>query len=186
VLIDPTNSVIEVRSFGNTGNILSSGFLIRDGIVITTSHSIGDPTSELFVSVPEIGEFSSELLAIDQNIDTAVLKITTSAEDLPYLKLSNSYNLKIGQEVLTNTSKGKITNLNSAISAAQSLLVKNFSELIQFDANIKSGSSGGPLLNTNNEVIGIITVQTPNDDELNFAVPINIVKKFLEEESIEF
>lgn len=186
VSIDPASSVVEVRSFGNNGSMVSSGFLIEDGIVITTSHGIGDPTSELFVHVPEIGEFSAGLLAMDSDMDVAALKITANAGGLPHLKLSDSDRLELGQEVRTATGTGIITDLNSIISAAKSLMVKDFSGILQFNAQVDSGSSGGPLLDAENKVIGVIVVHTPENDDLNFAIPINAVKDFLEKESIEF
>ena len=50
--IDPSDAVVEVTSYSNNGNLVGSGFLIENGVVITTSHGIGDPTSELYVNVP--------------------------------------------------------------------------------------------------------------------------------------
>jgi len=177
---------------------LGSGFIISpDGYILTNDHVAGN-ASKIIVTTTGGKQFDAKLIATDPVGDVALVKI--DAEDLPYLKLGNSEDLAIGEWAIamgnpfglfrTNdkptVTVGVISNTGVNLGLEQG---KNYRGMIQTDAAISSGNSGGPLLNANGEVIGINAVirSTAQSYEgagsigLGFAIPINKVKTIVED-----
>ena len=137
-------------------------------------------------------KFPAKVLAIDPVEDLAVLKIEQENNTLfPVLKLGNSDNLEIGQAVIAignalaefrNTvSTGVISGLGRKITASGGSFVETLEDVIQTDAAINKGNSGGPLLNLKGEVIGINTAMAIDAQSIGFAIPINKAKKDIEQ-----
>ncbi len=177
---------------------LGSGFLISpDGYILTNDHVAGN-ASKIIVTTTGGKQYDAKLIATDPVGDVALLKI--DAENLPFLKLGNSEDLDIGEWAIamgnpfglfrTNdkptVTVGVISNTGVNLGLEQG---KNYRGMIQTDAAISSGNSGGPLLNANGEVIGINAVirSTAQNNEgagsigLGFAIPINKVKTIVED-----
>ncbi|MBQ9313479.1 MAG: trypsin-like peptidase domain-containing protein [Clostridia bacterium] len=123
------------------------------------------------------------------DIDIAIIKI--DAKNLTVAKLGDSDNLKIGNDVWAignplgvefqrTTTKGIISGVNRTLTFEENGKKIFMEDLIQTDASINSGNSGGPLINENGEVIGINTVKITTAEGIGFAVPINIVKPIIE------
>ncbi len=121
---------------------------------------------------------------VQENIDLAIVKV--DMEDLCAAKLGDSDNIKIGSDVLAignplgvefqrSTTKGIISGLNRTLTFEENGETIFMEDLIQTDASINSGNSGGPLINESGEVIGINTVKITSAEGIGFAVPINIV-----------
>jgi len=170
---------------GGTGFIVSS-----DGLIITNKHVVSDPKAEYTVYLNNGRKFKAEVLALHPTDDLALIKIP--ANNLPTLVLGDSDKVKIGQFVIAignalgefqNTvSFGVISGLRRSITASdQSGNVERLEGLIQTDAAINFGNSGGPLINLKGEVIGVNTAIAGGAENIGFAIPINRVKKMIEE-----
>jgi len=177
---------------------LGSGFLISpDGYILTNDHVAGNAT-KIIVTTTGGKQYDAKLIATDPIQDVALVKI--DAENLPFLKLGNSEDLSIGEWAIAmgnpfglfklndkpTVTVGVISNTGVNLGLEQG---KNYRGMIQTDAAISSGNSGGPLLNANGEVVGINAVirSTAQSNEgagsigLGFAIPINKVKTIIED-----
>ena len=165
---------------GGTGFIVSS-----DGFIVTNKHVVLDEEAEYTVLTNDGQKYPTLVLARDPLQDIAILKINTTG--LPTVKLGNSDILEIGQTVIAignalgefrNTvSAGVISGLLRTITATGGGITEQLEEVIQTDAAINKGNSGGPLLNLYGEVIGVNTAMAVEAENIGFAIPINKVKK---------
>lgn len=163
-----------------------SGVIISpDGYIVTNNHVIAN-ASQLQVTLNNNKEYEAKVIGADADYDIALLKIDTE-ESLPYLAFGDSDNAKIGEWVLA---VGNPFNLTSTVTAgivsakARSLSPQRSQSFIQTDAAVNPGNSGGALVNTNGDLIGIntaITSQTGSYVGYAFAVPSNIAKKVVED-----
>ena len=155
-----------------------SGFIISsDGLILTNAHVVNG-ADEITVRLTDDREFRGKVLGLDTQTDIAVVKI--NAKDLPYVRLGNSDNVKVGEWVAAIGSPFGLTNsVTAGIVSAKSrnLPDENLVPFIQTDVAINPGNSGGPLFNMNGEVIGInsqIFSTSGGSMGLSFAIPINI------------
>ena len=165
---------------GGTGFIISS-----DGLIITNKHVVYDEDAEYTVLTNDGKKYPAPVLARDPIQDIAILDI--SAIGLPIVKLGNSDELRIGQTVIAignalgefrNTvSVGVISGLARSVIATGGGMTEQLEEVIQTDAAINQGNSGGPLLNLYGEVIGVNTAMAMGAENIGFAIPVNKVKK---------
>jgi len=169
-----------------------SGFIIsKDGTILTNKHVVMDEDAEYTVFTNEGEKFPAEVLARDPTQDLAVLQIKEADKDFPVVKLGDSSKLKIGQTVVAignalsefrNTvSVGVISGLGRAVTASGGGIVETIEDVIQTDAAINKGNSGGPLLNLKGEVVGINTATVLNAQNISFAIPINKAKRDIEQ-----
>ncbi len=167
---------------------LGSGFLISpEGYIITNDHVAGN-AKEITVTLTNGEKYKAELIGSDQVSDVALLKI--SGKSFPYLRLGNSDDVIIGEWAIAFGNPFGLFDVNNkptvtvgVISATGMNLQEQegrvYKGMIQTDAAINSGNSGGPLVNTLGEVIGVnAVIYTPNQGSigLGFAIPINRVK----------
>ena len=163
-----------------------SGVIISpDGYIITNNHVI-DGSQKLSVTLNDNKTFEATIVGSDPKTDIALLKIETD-EDLPYATFGDSDSAKIGEWVLA---VGNPFNLTSTVTAgiisakSRDLSGDSHQSFIQTDAAVNPGNSGGALVNTNGELIGIntaITSQTGSYIGYSFAVPSNIAKKVIQD-----
>lgn len=163
-----------------------SGVIITpDGYIITNNHVI-DGAYSISVTMNNNKTYNAEIIGTDPKTDIALLKIEAD-EDLPYTTFANSDEAKIGDWVLA---VGNPFNLTSTVTAgiisakSRDLSGQNFQSFIQTDAAVNPGNSGGALVNTNGDLIGIntaITSQTGSYIGYSFAVPSNIARKVIED-----
>jgi Do/DeqQ family serine protease len=161
-----------------------SGVIISPtGYIVTNNHVI-ESANEIGITLNNNKTYTAELIGTDEATDIALLKIETE-EDLPFMAFGDSDNAKIGEWVLA---VGNPFNLNSTVTAgiisakARDLSGKNVQSFIQTDAAVNPGNSGGALVNTNGDLIGIntaITSQTGSYIGYSFAVPSNIARKIV-------
>ncbi len=161
-----------------------SGVIISPtGYIVTNNHVI-ESANEIGITLNNNKTCTAELIGTDEATDIALLKIVTE-EDLPFMAFGDSANAKIGEWVLA---VGNPFNLNSTVTAgiisakARDLSGKNVQSFIQTDAGVNPGNSGGALVNTNGDLIGIntaITSQTGSYIGYSFAVPSNIARKIV-------
>lgn len=169
-----------------------SGFIIsEDGYVITSNHVVADTTADYTVIISPKHKEPAKVLSRNPINDIAVLKI--QGKNLPYLQMADSNKIQLGEEVVavgnalgefTDTlSTGIISGLSRFITAFGGIdhQMQNLRGLIQTDAAINPGNSGGPLVNMEGQVVGINTAMIFGAQNIGFAIPINYVKKDLEE-----
>lgn len=164
-----------------------SGVIITpDGYIVTNNHVIKG-ASEIQVTLNNNKTYTAEIVGTDPETDIALLKI--AAEDLNYIPFGNSNNAEIGQWVLAVGNPFNLTSTVTAgiISAKSRDLNRGdhtFQSFIQTDAAINAGNSGGALVNTQGQLIGIntaITSQTGSYIGYSFAIPSNTVRKIVED-----
>ncbi|MBF6641045.1 trypsin-like peptidase domain-containing protein [Flavobacterium sp. J49] len=164
-----------------------SGVIIsEDGYIVTNNHVIKDAT-ELEVTLNNNKSYKAKLIGTDSKMDIALLKINAD-EKLPYSTFADSDQVKVGEWVLA---VGNPYNLNSTVTAgivsakARNLDNRNgIQSFIQTDAAVNPGNSGGALVNTRGELIGINTmISSPTGSYAgySFAVPSNITRKIIED-----
>lgn len=163
-----------------------SGVIIsEDGYIVTNNHVIKD-ASELEVTLNNNKSYKAKLIGTDSKMDIALLKIDTD-EKLPYSTFADSDAVKVGEWVLA---VGNPYNLNSTVTAgivsakARNLDTRGIQSFIQTDAAVNPGNSGGALVNTRGELIGINTMissPTGSYTGYSFAVPSNITRKIIED-----
>lgn len=172
----------EVAGFGS-GVIISA-----DGYIITNNHVIED-AENIEVKLNDNRVFNAELVGRDPSTDIALLKI--KAEDLTWLKYGDSDNLRIGEWVLA---VGNPFNLTSTVTAGivsakgrnLQLINSEYSieSYIQTDAALNPGNSGGALVNTRGQLVGITSaIYSPSGSYAgnSFAIPVTIVKKVIDD-----
>jgi Do/DeqQ family serine protease len=163
-----------------------SGVIItEDGYIVTNNHVIQDAT-ELEVTLNNNKSYQAKLVGTDSKMDIALLKIDAD-EKLPYTVFGDSDEIKVGEWVLA---VGNPYNLNSTVTAgivsakARNLANDGIQSFIQTDAAVNPGNSGGALVNTRGELIGINTmISSPTGSYAgySFAVPSNITRKIIED-----
>ena len=179
------------REFEQRGQASGSGVIITgDGYIVTNNHVI-ESASEIEVVLNDNRKYKATVVGADPSTDIAVLKI--EEKNLQALPLGNSDNLKIGEWVLA---VGNPFNLTSTVTAGiVSAKARNIDLLaakqgadvpiesfIQTDAAVNPGNSGGALVNTRGELVGINTAiasQTGSYAGYSFAVPVNLVQKVM-------
>ena len=172
---------------------LGSGFLISpDGYILTNDHVAGN-AKQITVTLTNAEKHDAELIGTDPVSDIALLKI--DGKNLPYIKLGNSDDVITGEWVIAFGNpfglfdiSDKPTVTVGVVSATKMNLRAQegrvYRGMIQTDAAINSGNSGGPLVNSLGEVIGVnAVIYTPNQGSigLGFAIPINRVKSVVAE-----
>jgi serine protease Do len=159
-------------------NGLGSGFLVSsDGVILTNAHLVYGART-VIVKLTDRREFRARLLGLDAKTDVAVLKI--DAKSLPTLRLGSAEDLKVGQWVLAIGSPFGFDNTVTA--GVVSAMNRNFPgagyvPYIQTDVAVNPGNSGGPLLNTRGEVVGInsqIISSSGGYQGLSFSIPIDV------------
>ena len=159
-----------------------SGVIIsKDGYIITNNHVV-ENANEVLVSLNDNREFTAKVVGNDPQSDLALLKI--EGDDFPYLTFGNSDALKVGEWVLA---VGNPFNLTSTVTAGivsaknrGNVMGGGLQSFIQVDAAVNPGNSGGALVNTRGELVGINTAiysQTGNFAGYAFAIPISIAGK---------
>ncbi len=180
------------KEFQQHGAGSGSGVIVSaDGYIVTNNHVI-ENASEIEVILNDNSKYKAKLVATDPSTDIAVLKI--EAKELPAIVIGNSDNVKVGEWVLA---VGNPFNLTSTVTAGiVSAKARNINLLsdrtktdivpiesfIQTDAAVNPGNSGGALVNTRGELIGINTAiqsQTGSYAGYAFAIPVNLVQKVM-------
>jgi S1-C subfamily serine protease len=173
--------------FATPGEGAGSGSVIdKRGHILTNNHVIEDAKG---IQVTVNGEeYSAEVVGTDADADVAVLKIDAPPEELYPVPLGTSDNLRVGQRVYTlgnpfglegTLTTGIISNLNRTLPSRTGGEMKS---IIQTDAAMNPGNSGGPLLDTSGRMIGMnvaIATKTGQSAGVGFAIPINRIRKIV-------
>ncbi len=174
----------------NTPNIqevgAGSGFFVSaDGLIVTNKHVVDTADGSYTVITNDGKSYPATVLTKDPVNDLAIIKI--DIKDAPYLQISNSSSLQVGQQVIAignslgqyqNTvTSGIISGIGRKIVAGDQQGSESLSNVIQTDAAINPGNSGGPLLDVSGDVIGINTAVDQQGQSVGFAIPANEINK---------
>lgn len=167
-----------------------TGFIITsDGLILTNKHVVSTDNAEYTVVMNDGEKYDAKVIDTDPFNDIALVKI--EAKDLIPVELGDSDTLKLGQRVIAignalgqyqNTvTEGVISGLARTITAGDSTgQSETLENIIQTDAAINFGNSGGPLINLAGQVIGVNTAMSSQGELIGFAIPINQVKQAIE------
>lgn len=180
------NSIFLAESEQKLG--LGSGVILSEnGYILTNQHVAGNKYGNCYVTLENGTTHNGSVIWSDSNLDLAIVKITASK--LNYINLSDSDKISLAEEVYAignpigiefqrTVTKGIISGIDRTIKLTDT--ESYMEDLIQTDATINEGNSGGALINKNGELIGINTVKISEAEGIGFAVPINIIKPILE------
>jgi serine protease Do len=158
-----------------------SGFIISpDGVILTNAHVVAD-ADEVTVKLTDKREFKAKVMGLDKVSDVAVLKI--KADNLPTVKIGDAQRSRVGEWVIAiGAPFGFENSVTAGIISAKSRTLpdEGYVPFLQTDVAVNPGNSGGPLINTNGEVIGInsqIFSRSGGYQGLSFAIPIGVAMK---------
>ncbi len=184
---DPFNEFFK-RFFGDQprqfkATSLGSGFIVnKDGYILTNNHVVENAT-DITVKLGDGREFKAQVIGRDPKTDIALIKIEASA--LPVIPLGNSDKLEVGEPVMAiGNPFGLNQTVTTGIVSAKGRFIGEgpYDNFIQTDASINRGNSGGPLINTSGEAVGINTAifsPTGGSIGIGFAIPIDMTKEVL-------
>ena len=167
------------RAAAGSGVIISA-----DGYIVTNNHVV-DGADELTVSLTDNKEYSARIIGTDKTTDLALIKI--DGKNLPAITIANSDDVRVGEWVLA---VGNPLGLNNTVTAgiisakARTLGANGVESFIQTDAAINQGNSGGALVNTRGELVGINAMlysQTGSNIGYGFAIPTTIMNKVVDD-----
>ena len=170
---------------------LGSGIIIsEDGYILTNEHVSGAKYSKCYVTIEgETKEYQGTVMWSDSDIDLSIVKIERlglnpiSIGDSDKIKIGNTvYAIgnPIGVEFERTVTSGIISAVERTIKLKEDENYSYMEDLIQTDATINNGNSGGPLINSSGQVIGINTVKIEEAEGIGFSIPINIIKPIIE------
>ena len=197
IKVEYSVSSIFYRNMSSTATAEGSGVIIReDGYILTNNHIVNTSSSSNFYEVGKANKvtvylyndetpYEATIVGTDEQTDLAVLKIDKTG--LTAATLGNSDNVKVGEFAMAiGNPLGMQSSVSSGIVSAVNRKVTSDNKtytLIQTDAAINSGNSGGALVNSNGEVIGINTLKMSGSgiEGMGFAIPINSTKTIYEQ-----
>lgn len=193
ILQPDANSILNIGSTNKWG--LGTGVIVsKNGYILTNQHLANKVNSLVTVTLNNGNSTQGKVVWIEENLDLAIVKI--NANNLSPLPIGDSDNVVIGEEVIAignpigiefqrSATKGIVSGINRTLKIEDDVSSVIMENLIQTDASINTGNSGGPLINSNGEVIGINTVKITSAEGIGFAVPINVVRPIIEKLSID-
>jgi len=192
-----TAAVVNIRAttesefdlWGGYSGSTGSGVIISpDGYIVTNNHVV-EESENLEITFFDKRKLEAKVIGVDPSTDLALLKVNNEDRSYPYLQMGNSDSLLVGEWVLA---VGNPFNLESTVTAGIisakgrniNILEDDYSieSFIQTDAAVNPGNSGGALVNTNGELVGIntaIITRSGKYEGYSFAIPVNLAQKII-------
>lgn len=178
--------------FGDVGTQISggSGFIITsDGHIVTNKHVVSNESFSYEAYLSDGTKYDAEVVTRDPSNDLAILKI--EADNLPVVEIGSSDELKVGQSVIAvgnalgefqNTVTYGVVSAKNRNLNAQGLAGDrtSFEGLIQVDAAINQGNSGGPLANLDGQIVGVNVAKAQMAENIGFAIPSSVLRTAIE------
>jgi serine protease Do len=195
-VVSITSQAMARGFFGNVQQMQGAGtgmIISSDGLILTNRHVVDNSTATYTVVLSNGKSYSAKVISVDSTNDVAFVRIEASG--LPAVKLGDSGSVKVGQKVVAignalgqfqnSVTEGIISGLSRGVEAGDSSSMMGSSEqlqnLLQTDAAINSGNSGGPLVNLQGQVVGMNTaVAGQGAQNIGFAIPINDIKPLID------
>lgn len=167
---------------------IGSGVIVsEDGYILTNAHVVGENPSQLNVLLSDNTTAEATIVYKDETLDLAVIKIEKTG--LPAIEFADSDQVQIGDKAIaignplgfnlqSTLTSGYVSGLSRTITMEGGTSMNG---LIQTDASINSGNSGGALLNANGQLIGINTAKAGSTDGIGFAIPANTAKNIVDQ-----
>ena len=180
-------AALDLNATVNLG--LGSGIIISEnGYIATNWHVAGNKYDTCYITLDNGSVYNGSVVWADSDLDLAIVKIKVAG--LKYIEIGDSDKLNLGQDVWAignpvgiefqrTITKGIVSGVNRTIKIEDENGENYMEDLIQTDASINSGNSGGALINKNGELIGINTVKIVAAEGIGFAVPVNIIKPII-------
>ena len=168
---------------------IGTGIIIsEDGYILTNQHVSGNKYSTCYVTLANGKEYNANVIWEDKDIDLAIIKI--NAKSLTYATLGDSDQINVGEQVYAignpigfefqrTVTSGIISAKNRTIKIQEEDKQSYMEDLIQTDATINEGNSGGPLIKPDGTIIGINTIKITTAEGIGFAIPINTIKPII-------
>jgi serine protease Do len=190
-VVTVTSQVRTLTPFGGSnGEAVGTGFVVRsDGFILTNQHVI-EGASAVTVTLASGKELPATVVAQDATHDLAVLHI--AQDGLPALTLGSSDSLAMGESVVAigyaldlpggpTVTAGIISSLERSIDVQDAGAVRSYAGLLQTDAALNRGNSGGPLLALDGSVVGVNVAGGDGAENIGFAIPISVADPLLHE-----
>lgn len=183
-----TKNTIFGSQTGYVEGVGSGSIVTKDGYILTNSHVVSNgDASEINVLLSDNKTVKAKLVWNDITLDLAIIKV--EAKNLSPIDLGDSDTVKVGDKAVaignplglqlqSTVTSGIISGLNRTVSFENGAQMDG---LMQTDAAINAGNSGGALLNSRGELVGINTAKAGNSDGIGFAIPVNLAKKVIKE-----
>lgn len=183
-----TKNTIFGSQTGYVEGVGSGSIVTKDGYILTNSHVVSNgDASEINVLLSDNKTVKAKLVWNDTTLDLAIIKV--EANNLSPIDLGDSDTVKVGDKAVaignplglqlqSTVTSGIISGLNRTVSFENGAQMDG---LMQTDAAINAGNSGGALLNSRGELVGINTAKAGNSDGIGFAIPVNLAKKVIKE-----
>ena len=196
-----TSCVVGISKIKNAGSTiflkdgasqlgLGTGVIVSEnGYILSNEHVTGSKYSNCYVTLENGRNYTANVVWSDSSLDLSICKI--SVKNLPYANLGDSSNVHVGEQVYAignpigyefqrTVTSGIISATDRTVRIDENDQSVYMEDLIQTDATINHGNSGGPLINLDGNVIGITSVKITSAEGIGFAVPINITKPIIE------
>jgi len=173
IVEDAVRGVVTIR----TDNSIGTGFIVHpEGYVVTNYHVISNTQDYVRVLTYDRDVLPAQFIGSDEVRDIALLKIEG---EHPYLELANSDELQVGKKVIAigNPLGLSFTVTEGIISGLERIGPSGFEEYVQTDVSLNPGNSGGPLIDTNGEVIGINNFKIGGAEALGFSLESNVIRQ---------
>jgi uncharacterized RDD family membrane protein YckC len=181
-----SNSVVTIYSYDRNNKFIgyASGFFVNsDGYIVTSQHVVEGAARSFAIYRENENLNIDSMITNDPIRDIAVLKVR--AVDTPALRLGNSDKIDVGNEIYTiGAPQGLLNTISKGI--VSQIRYSRGVKYIQIDAPISPGSSGGPLLDRNLDVIGVNFAYFKEGQNLNFAIPVNYIKALLRKSKVNY
>lgn len=178
--------LVEQESSRRSRLTLGSGAVVDSRGIVLTSYHVVREAQRLSVAVPSVGVVAASLVVFDEKSDLALVRLESRAGGYAALEIARGAELRVGETVVAlgsplgldaSISVGVVSALGRGLTGAG--LSYRYSDLIQTDAAIHPGNSGGPLLNLRGQIVGINTAVVPALAGLGFAVPAERARSLL-------
>lgn len=169
---------------------MGTGFIVSaDGYIASNAHVTGEKYSTCYVTLENGSAYTGNVVWSNDNLDLSIVKI--GANNLKYVNLGDSDSAKIGKTVYAignpigfefqrTVTSGIVSAVDRTLILEENGTKVYMSDLIQTDATINSGNSGGPLINSNGEVLGVNSIKITSAEGIGFAIPINVIKPIVQ------